>query len=413
METVYYFTFIILLLLLSAVFSGSETALFSLNKVQLKRLHKRSPARARIINEFLDSPRRTLNTILTGNMLVNITLSALVSALSIRLWGQDKGVLIAIISTALMLLIFGEVTPKIFAIRNAEKFSQAVSCYLRWFSRVIFPLRQLWSGIADFLFRLSVKSARKKQPFITEGELKALVSIGEKEGIIEANEKEMIHTVFEFGDRFITEIMTPRVDIVSVDVESSSQELTEILKKSRHSKVPVYKDTIDNILGVIYSKEYLLKPADNWQSLVSPITFVPKVMTIDDLLSEFHSQKSHIAVVTDEYGGTAGIVTIEDVLEEIVGEIHDEYDTEEKLVIPVDKFTISVSGKTTLHDLKEDSGINLKAEEAETVGGFVTELFGRLPKSGDIIRHKKFIFIVDDVIKNRVRKITIKRLSKR
>lgn len=400
-----------ILLILSGLFSASETALFSLSKIQLHRLKARKPAQSALIMQLLDSPRRTLNTILTGNMLVNTTTSALVAETVMRLVGQ-KGLGISCGLATLLLLVFGEVTPKTFAISHAESFSCFISRPLYLFAKIIFPIRWGWSKIADFFSGRTIGRQYLRQPFLTFEEIRGLVSIGEKEGVVSKEEEQMISTVFDFGERSVNEIMTPRVDIVAVDLNEDSRQLEKILKSSRHSKIPVYKDRVDNILGIIYAKEYLLTPYEDWQSRVSPVLFVPESKRIEELLLEFQSKKSYLAIVTDEYGGTSGLVTIEDILEEIVGEIQDEYDTEEKLIVTVDENTISVSGKTSLYDLNEELHTHFKAKDIQTVAGFMIQLFGRIPKSGESVRYRHHLFTADDVRKHRIRKITIRKRVK-
>ena len=400
-----------ILLILSGLFSASETALFSLSKIQLRRLKEKKPVQSALIAQLLDSPRRTLNTILTGNMLVNITASALVAETVMRLVGQ-KGLGISCGLTTLLLLVFGEVTPKTFAISHAENFSCFISRPLHLFAKIVFPIRWGWSKIADFFSGRTIGRQYLRQPFLTEEEIRGLVSIGEKEGVVSKEEEQMISAVFDFAERYVNQIMTPRVDIVAVDLNEDSRHLEKTLKSSRHSKIPVYKDRVDNILGIIYAKEYLLTPCEDWQSKVSPVLFVPESKKIEELLLEFQSKKSYVAIVTDEYGGTSGLVTIEDILEEIVGEIQDEYDTEEKLIVTVDKDTVSVSGKTSLYDLNEELHTHFKAKDAQTVAGFMIQLFGRIPKSGESVRYRHHLFTADDVRKHRIRKITIRKKVK-
>jgi CBS domain containing-hemolysin-like protein len=402
---------LIILLLLSGLFSASETAIFSLSKIQRRRLKESHPAQSVIIEQLLDSPRRTLNSILTGNMLVNITTSALITNTTIQLSGQ-RAVGFSVGITTFLLLVFGEVTPKTYAISSAEQFSCFIARPLHLFTQATYPICLSWSKIADFFSGGIIGRQYLRQPFLTSEEIRGLVSIGEKEGVISKEEEQMISTVFDFGERSVNQIMAHRVDIVAMDVNEDSAHLEKVLKSSRHSKIPVYKDSIDSVLGIIYAKEYLLAPRADWQSLVKPLLFVPQAQRIEELLLEFQSKKSYVAIVTDEYGGTSGLVTIEDILEEIVGEIQDEYDTEEKLIVRVDEHTVSVSGKTSLYDLNEELKSHFRAKQIQTVAGFIIHLFGRIPKSGETARYRNYIFTVEDVRKNRIRKVTIKKRLK-
>jgi len=408
MNLLWHILTLVLLLILSGLFSASETALFSLSKMQLRRLKERKPAQSAVIEQLLESPRRTLNTILTGNMLVNITTSALITETLMRATGK-KGLGVACGVATFLLLVFGEITPKTFAISHAETFSCFIARALYLFAKVVFPIRWLWAKIADYFSQRIIGRRYLREPFLTEEEIRGLVSIGEKEGVVSKEEEQMISTVFDFGDRYINEIMTPRVDIVGVDVNENNLELDKVLKSSRHSKVPVYKDSVDNILGIIYAKEYLLNPQEDWQNLVKPVLFVPETQKIEEVFLEFQSKKSYVSIVADEYGGTSGLVSIEDILEEIVGEIQDEYDREEALIVRVDEHTASVSGKTSLHDLNEELNTHFKAKDAQTVSGFIIHLFGRIPKSGESTRYRNYLFTVDDVRKHRIRKITMRK----
>jgi CBS domain containing-hemolysin-like protein len=405
-----HFAIIAVLLGLSAVFSGSETAIFSLSRIQVKRIKDRKPERGKVVERLLNSPRRTLNIILTGNMLVNVTASALLTVAMVRMLG-GKGVGVAVGAMTFLVLIFGEVTPKSFAIRNAESISSLVSKPLDIFGKITFPIRWILATVADVFISFFVGKKYTKKPFATEEELKTLVSIGEREGIVDKDEKHMIHAVFEFSHRHINEIMVPRVDIVAVNYNQDCKSLAETLKASRHSKLPVYIDNIDNIQGVIYTKQYLLDPKEDWRSFIRPVMMVPESKTIEDLLIEFRSKKQDIAIAVDEYGGTSGLVTVEDIIEEIVGEIVDEYDREEEPIRKIDDKTFRLMGDLTLNDLHEELGIDLETEEAETVGGFLMQKLGKIPRPGDTLAYKNLLFLVEDVRKNRIRRITMKRAA--
>ncbi|MBN2096857.1 MAG: HlyC/CorC family transporter [Candidatus Omnitrophica bacterium] len=410
MNLAWHLSLLVILLILSGFFSASETALFSLSKIQLRRIKEQHPRRSALIDQLLNSPRRTLNTILTGNMLVNITASALITETLISL-NVKQSLSLSVGLAAFLLLVFGEVTPKTLAIYYAEGFSCFICRPLSLFAKLIFPIRWAWAKIADFFSQGLIGQHHFWQPFLTEEEIRGLISIGEKEGVVSQEEEQMISTVFDFGERSVNEIMVPRVDIVTIDINEDSAYLEKVLKSSRHSKIPVYKDNPDNVLGIVYAKEYLLAPRSDWQSLVRPVLFVPETKKIEELLFEFQAQKSYLAIVTDEYGGTSGMVTIEDILEEIVGEIQDEYDTEEKLIVRVDEQTVSLSGQTSLYDLNDELGTHFKAKDAQTAAGFMIHLFGRIPKSGESIKYRSYFFTVDDVRKNRIRKISMRKIK--
>ncbi|MFH1245290.1 MAG: hemolysin family protein [Candidatus Omnitrophota bacterium] len=398
-----------ILLVLSGLFSASETALFSLSKIQLHRLREKKADKCAVIEGLLNTPRRTLNTILTGNMLVNVMISTIITTTALHFAGE-RGLKYSFVCTTLLLLVFGELTPKTFGIAYAQPFACFIARPLTVFAKVIFPIRWLWSKVADSFSQLIIGRRYLYQPFLTEEEIRGLVSIGEKEGIVSKEEEQMISTVFDFSRRSVKEIMIPRVDVAAVDVNDDNRSLEQALKASRYSYLPVFKDTIDNVLGVIDAKKYLLSPCPDWQNEIYPVLFVPETKKIEELLLEFQSKSADIAIVTDEYGGTAGLVTIKDILEEIVGEIRDEYNAEEKVVARIDKDTLTVNGKMSLYDLNEELGTHFEAEDAQTVGGLLIHLFGGIPKSGESIRYNEYLFMVDAVRRHRISKVTIRKI---
>ncbi|NQT90269.1 MAG: HlyC/CorC family transporter [Candidatus Omnitrophica bacterium] len=401
-----YLILLFVLLGLSAFFSGSETALFSLTNFQRKRISAKNPHTSKVISTLLESPRRTLATLLIGNMLVNIAAASIATVLAITLFGKN-GVAISIVVMTFLLLVFGEVAPKTFAIRNSESFSLSCSLPLHIFGKLIWPLRRILRSVADiFISLFAVKKETK--PYITQQELKALMAISEKEGVIEKEEEQMIRSIFDLGERNVDEIMTPRVDVAGCEKEASSDELIEVMKNSKHTKIPIYDDTIDHVTGVVYTNEFMLQPKKDFSSYVKEPLFVPETETIDDLLVKFQSTKTYIAVVIDEFGGTSGIVTLEDVLEEIVGEIKDEYDRE---VTPIEKETpntYTVSGKTSIRDVNDELGLKLPMEDVTTINGLVLMLFGRVPRPGEVIRFKGVMFQVLEVRENMATKVQIK-----
>lgn len=407
MALVTYAILLFLLLILSAFFSGSETALFSLTNFQRKRISTKTPHISKVISILLESPRRTLATILIGNMLVNITAVSTATVLFISIFGE-KGVGISIISMTLILLVFGEVSPKTFAIRNSESFSSSCSHPLHIFGKIVWPIRRLLRLVADIFISLFVYK-RETKPYITQSELKALMAISEKEGIIEKEEEEMIRSIFDMGERSVDEIMTPRVDIVGCEKKATQEELINVMRNSKHTKLPIYDGTIDNIVGVVYTKEFMLHPRDDFSQYIRKPLYVPETERIDELLVKFQSEKVYIAVVIDEFGGTSGIVTLEDVLEEIVGEIRDEYDRE---VIPIKKEedgSFTIVGKTAIRDVNDELNLNLPMDEVTTINGLLLLLFGRVPRVGESIRFKGVNFRILEVKKNMVTKVQVKR----
>lgn len=408
MDIVWHILFFMVLLLFSAFFSGTETAVFSLSRIQVKRIEEKNPKNSHILKSLLDNPTRTLNTILIGNTLVNVAASVVIANLFIMFFGE-RSVGISVFVMTFLVLIFGEVTPKIFAINNAERIVGYLIRPIHVISMIFLPLHIIFLKISDFFVAMIVRNV-KKQPYMTEEELKTLISMGEEEGIIDQNEEYMINTVFELSERYVSEIMTPRVDVMAADMSFTKQELIDLMKQSRHKQIPVFNDNIDDLTGVIDAREYLLNPVDNWQSLIRPVLLIPKTKKIYDLLIEFRTKKLEIAVAVDEFGGTAGLVTLDDILEEIVGEIMDEYDDDQKEPIKkIGSRTFLIQGDTLLKDVEEIVGVIFETEEVETIGGFVMQVLGRIPLSGDNFKYKHCKLTVNKVSKNRVLSVIIKR----
>jgi len=401
---------LIVLFFFSALFSASETALFSLSKLKLRQIKNNHPEGHRTIVHLLDHPRRTLITILTGNSIVNITATSLVTALGLQAFGR-RGLGFSIVFMTMTLLLVGEMVPKSIAIRNAEKISILVSWLLEIIARLIRPLCLMLQAVANLFLRILLGKPGVKEPFVTQDELESLITISEREGVIDKDEEEMIQTVFGFSEREVNEIMVPRVDIVAVEINTPRSVLVELLRKERFARIPVYEKTIDKIKGVIVAREVMLKAVIDWKKYIREVSYVPETMKIEDLFVLLQNRTNKLAVVVDEHGGTAGVVTMEDILEELVGEIEDEHDTTEILIRKIGNNKWCAMGKTTLWDLKDDYGINIEDEKAETIGGFVMNLFGRIPGNGEEISYKNLRFRVGKVKDNRIHQVFISRRS--
>ena len=395
----------IILLLLSAFFSGSETALFSLSGFQKKKIQSNYPSTHNTITKLLSSPSRTLAVILIGNTLVNIAATSVATIFAISVFGE-KGVAVSIVCMTIILLVFGEVTPKTYAMSNPEGFARFCSRPLHVFGKIIWPIRRILRIIAD-IFIIIFTRRKNPNPYITENELKALMTISRKEGIIDDDEEEMIHSIFELGERSVDEIMRPRVDIIACEKNAALAQLIEIMKSSKHTKIPVYEGTIDKIIGVIYTKEFMLNQKGNVSDFIRKPLYVPETEKIDDIIVKFQSQKTYIAVVLDEFGGTAGIVTLEDALEEIVGEIKDEYDKEPTMIKREDDGSYTISGKATIREVNDELDITLPMDQVTTVNGLLLFLFEKVPKQGEHVRIKGVDFKVLEVKNNMVLKARV------
>jgi len=412
---------LVVLLLLSAIFSGAETALTTLSKLKLKHLQETLGKKGKILDLWLHHPRRLLTTILVGNNLVNVAAAAIATVLALnfaqaRGMSHSTGVGIATGVMTLVILIFGEITPKTFAQQNSERLAPGALRFIYFLSFVFFPLVKVLAFISQTIIRLLGGKVAKSSPFLTDQEIKSLISAGEKEGVLETEEKEMIEGVIEFGDTEVSEIMTPRVDILAIEYNSSLPNILDLAKEKTYSRIPLYRENIDNIIGILYVKDLLncWKNGDSQnvrlKDLMRKPYFVPESKKLDDLLREFRLEKTHIAVVVDEYGGTAGLVTIEDLLEEIVGEIEDEFDKEEKLWAKVGTNIFVVDAKLEIDKASEELGINLPEDDFETVGGFVVQYLEDVPEKGEILTYRNYKIIVLDADEKRVKKLKIIKL---
>lgn len=401
---------LIVLIFLSGFFSASETALLSLSKIRLKHMVKENIKHAKNIERLLENPNKLLGTILIGNNVVNIGSSAIATALAIKLF-PNGGVGISTVVMTIVILIFGEVTPKNLAIQNSERMSIAVSPVISILVRIFSPLVFVLTKITNVFLRLLGVKDEAKKPFITEEELKTLVDVSSKEGILENEEKEMIYNIFEFGDLRVADVMIQRMDIKAVSVDDSYEEVLETFKKEKFSRLLVYEDTIDNIVGVLYAKDIFFadkeKEEFNIKDYIRPPVNTFEFIKISDFFKQMQVNRVHMATVLDEYGGVAGIITMEDIVESIFGEINDEFDeTEEEIeVIKEDEYV--VNGAAKISDLNDLLGINLESEDFESVGGFIIGEIGRLPKTGEILQYNNIKFIMEKVDKNRIKKIRI------
>jgi len=398
-----------ILLILSGFFSATETALFSLNKVRILHMAEEGNKKAQLVKKMLDDPSKLMATILIGNNVVNIGASALATSLAIELFGS-KGVGIATGVMTFLVLVFGEVTPKTFAAQNAEKWSLIIINAVKILSIILIPIIKIMGFLTNFLLKLTGNSS-KKDPFITEDELKLLVNVGQEEGLIAESEKEMINSIFEFDDTIVKEIMTPRIDMIVIDVEESVLTAVTTAIDAGHSRIPVYEDTIDNIVGIIYAMDLLKninKELDTLEirKIMRPAYYIPETKKVTDLLAELRQAKVHMAIVLDEYGGTAGLVTIEDVIEEIVGDIQDEFDIEEESIVILPDGGIMADARASIYDINDVLDIDLPDDDdIETISGLVFHLIGHIPKKGQELKLGNVRIKVEKTIGRRVDKV--------
>lgn len=402
---IFYFIFLIVL---SSFFSGSETAFISLDKLRLRQLENVDHPGARNVLYLLRDPHKFLITVLIGNSLVNIASSSLFADIFYAKFGES-GVAFSIIIMTAILLICGEVAPKVFAAGNPETVSLFVSFPLRGISVILTPIRYVLTNIAYNIVSAVGIDLERDQHQMTEEDIRRVFSMGKKKGVVKKKEKDMIDSIFQFKQLNAADIMTPRIDIVALDLTEDEEVLIRLTKGSGYSRLPVFMHSLDNIVGIVHVKNFLLDVEVPIKEFVHRPLFAPESMRIDDLLQELQARKEHMAIITDEYGVTSGLVTIEDILEEIVGEIKDEHDFEEPKIRRIDQKTFLINGQAHIDDVNEQLGMGIDTEEVDTIGGYFILKAGRIPQAGDSFEENSFKITVNDVSNNRVTLLTFER----
>lgn len=407
----------LILLLISFFFSGSETALFSLKHSDLERLkHDLAPS-SRLIVRLMQRPKRLLITILTGNTLVNVIIAATAALITAQLavkmgWNQALALSVETVALTIIIVLFSEITPKVLAIRNALDFSARVSWLLNAITIFLSPVANLLYGIVQTL--VNWMSIRPEEAFVSDEEIKTLVELGQDKGVIGAEEKEMIHSLIEFGDTVAREVMIPRPDMAVMHTEMTREEILTLIRETGYSKYPLYKERIDNILGIVFIKDllaHLHSPTNriNLERLARPGMFVPEGQPIDELLRAMQRERQKIAIVVDEYGGISGMIAVEDIIEEVLGDLQDELDvdeTEEIQRLGPDAYLVE-SG-TNLDELAERLPVTFPPDkEYDTLGGFVYDILGQIPKPGDQVDYNGYRFEVLSVENRRIQQIKI------
>lgn len=395
----------VILLICSGLISGSEIAFFSLNPTNKNKLKESAAQRHKLIIRLIESPKMLLATILISNNVINITIiiiSSFIFTNHLTFSSNAINFLIQILLTTFLILLFGEVIPKTYANRNPLLVSEIMAIPLTFLQKVLYP----FSNILVKSTNMIKNNVQKKSSLSIKNLSKAVnITSDTKE-----EEKKFLEGIIQFGQTDVKQIMKPRIDIVALNINTPFNEVIEIILKSGYSRIPVYEDTVDHIKGVLYIKD-LLPSFDvtnyNWKSVIREPFFVPENKKIDDLLKEIKERKMHLVVVIDEYGGTSGIVTLEDVLEEIVGDISDEFDQENIIYSKLDNNTYVFDGKTLLNDFYRICNVdgNLFEEnkgEADTIAGFVLEQIEKFPEEGQEIQFHKFKFIIEKINKKRI-----------
>lgn len=401
---------LIILLFGSAFFSSAETSLTTVNKIKLRSLAEEGDKRARMALRITDDSAKMLSAILIGNNIVNLSASALTTTIAYNLGGSAVAVATAIIT--ILILIFGEITPKTIATINAEKLVLAYAYPIHFIMVILTPVSIIINMLSRVILFLLRVDPNTKLNAMTENELRTIVDVSHEDGVIEEEEKEMIYNVFDLGDAKAKDVMVPRVHVVFADVNSSYEELLAIFRENKFTRLPVYEETTDNVVGTINMKDLLLfdgKKEFHLHDILREAYFTYEHKSISELLVEMRQAALNIAIVLDEYGETAGLITLEDILEEIVGEIHDEYDeNEEEFFQEINHFEFVVEGSMNLDDFNDRAGLSLESEDYDSLGGYIIEHLDRLPDEKDeLVTEDGVRIVVDSLDKNRVEKVHI------
>ena len=406
--SIYIIISFIFLIMLSAFFSGTETAYFN-----IKTHRDNVPSK---LKNLLDNPRRLLVSILTGNTIVNVGIGSLAAIITYRISPDNQNLmLLQVIVVSIVLIIFGEILPKTIAMRSSSQFANIVYYPLRVFMILLHPITLILNGINKFVLKLIPK---EEKSFDTEEELEILAELGEEKGSLEEEESDMIRSIIKFDDKTVREVMTPRVDILSLPSDASIDDAMDLIAKKQFSKIPLYRENIDEITGIIYAKDlvpYLIgsRPNVKLQSISRNVYFVPEQKPIDDLLNDFKEKKISLAIVVDEWGGTSGMVTLEDIVEEVMGEIRDPYDLEKSPVSQINNENFIVDGKISIYDLEEEiEGMSFPEDrDYDTLGGLILDNLEDIPKQGESVVHDEWMIKVLDLDGNRITKVQITKIS--
>lgn len=398
---------LVILIALSSFFSMSETAIMSVSKIRLKHMVEEDVQGAELLEKLTDDPNGLLGTLLVGSNIVNIGAAAIATVLATDMFGS-RGVGIATGVITILVLIFGEITPKTIAKQKSEVVALKVATYIHFIVVIFKPFVYIFTALSSFFIRILGGAPNEERSFITQEELRAMVGVSEEEGVLENVEKEMIFNVFDFAELQVKDIMVQRVDIVSIEQDASYDEVMEVIKNEQFSRIPVYNQTIDNIVGILNIKDLAtienLREGFNVSDYIREPFYIFEFKRIKELFKEMKKTRNHIAIVLDEYGGTVGLVTIEDLVEEIVGDIEDEYDEENHVKIIKDNEYL-VDGSLRLHDVSDLIGIDIDSEEFDSVGGLMIGDLGRMPEEQEEVTVNNIKFIAEEIEKNRIKKV--------
>lgn len=396
---------LLILLFLSGFFSSAETSLVAVNKIRMRTLSDEGNKRAKVVLKIFEDQPKMLSAILIGNNLVNTFAASITTSIAYTFGGAAVGIATFLITV--LILIFGEITPKTLATEKSEKMALLYAPVIRFLMTIFTPFIFLINVFSSGILKLLGAGKNGHNASMTESELRTIVDVSHEEGVIEEDEKDMINNVFDFGDAKAKDVMVPRVRVIMADVESTYEDLIDIFREEKFTRIPIYKDTVDNIIGLVNMKDLLLyRDFSNFkiEDILRKPYFTYENKPVSDLLLEMKNSTFNLAIVLDEYGELAGIITLEDMIEEIVGDVHDEYDAhEENNIQRVDDLIYDVKGFINLHDLNDALDLALDSEDFDSIGGLVIDKLGRLPEVGDEIDLEDGTKLcVKSIVKNRI-----------
>ncbi len=410
-DSIIQFIVIIILLSLSSFFSSAETAFTTVNKIKIRSLVESGNKRAKKVEKIIGNSGKMLSAILIGNNVVNLSASTLTTSLVIKLWGNyATGIATGIIT--LLVLIFGEISPKTLATHYSEKIALAYAPVIASLMYILTPVIFIVDNLAGMFLKLFGVDSTSAKHSITEAELRTFVDVSHEDGVIEQDEKEIIKNLFDFGDSKAKDVMIPRIDMTLIDVEADYLDVINTYKETKYSRFPVYSETPDNVVGILYIKDLITAPtgqAFKLKNILRQPFFVYEQKNTSDLFKEMQKNSISIAIVIDEYGSSVGMITTEDLLEEIVGDIRDEYDQDEEeefMQLAPDTYRIDASYK--LDDINNEIGSNLQSDDNDSIGGYITEKLDRIPKAGERFAIDNFEFIIENATKARIDSVIMK-----
>ncbi len=410
-NTIIQIVMLVILLIGSGFFSASETALMSLSRIRIRHMQEEGVKGAKLVGKLTEDSGKLLSSILVGNNVVNIAATSISTSLFISILGT-QGVAVATALMTILVLIFGEITPKTIAANNSEKIAILVSKPIKVIILILTPVVWVFNIITNIIFKIFGIKSKSGQPYITEEELRTMVNVSQEEGVLEIEERQIINNVFQFGDMQAKEAMVQRLDMVCIDADDGYKEIINLFKEEQFSRMPVYEESADDIIGIVNIKDIIFLEEDeianfDIRNYVREAFFTYEFKKITELLEEMKKDKSQMAIVVDEYGGTAGLITIEDLVEEIVGEIEDEYDEDESDIEVIKEDEYIIDGSKKISEVNELIGTNLESEEFDSIGGFIIGHLKRLPEEHEVIEVDGVKLCIESLDKNRIKKIRV------